>query len=162
MGPSGQVGPDKPGTAVYHWDFTNGGRGRGGGEGRMPLRFTVLASGSGGNASLLEADGFGVLIDAGLGPRQLAARMAAVGASWRHVHAVLLTHTHGDHWKERTLAHLRGLKVPLYCHPAHQQALDVYSQSFPRLRKEQLVRTYQAEGDLELTPRLRVRPVEVR
>ena len=32
----------------------------------MPLHFSVLASGSAGNASLLEADGFGVLIDAGL------------------------------------------------------------------------------------------------
>ena len=42
-----------------------------GGDG-MSLRFTVLASGSGGNASLVETDGFGVLIDAGLGPRQLA------------------------------------------------------------------------------------------
>jgi glyoxylase-like metal-dependent hydrolase (beta-lactamase superfamily II) len=62
----------------------------------MPLRFTVLASGSGGNASLLEADGFGLLLDAGLGPRQLAGRLAAVGASWQQVHAVLLTHTHSD------------------------------------------------------------------
>ena len=45
-------------------------------------RFTVLASGSSGNASLLEADGFGLLIDIGLGPRQLTARMAASGRSW--------------------------------------------------------------------------------
>ena len=43
----------------------------------MPLQFTVLASGSAGNASLLEMDGFGVLIDAGLGPRQLSQPLAA-------------------------------------------------------------------------------------
>ena len=44
----------------------------------MPLRFTVLASGSAGNASLLQIDGFGLLVDAGLGPRTLAGRLAAV------------------------------------------------------------------------------------
>ena len=38
----------------------------------MSLRFCVLGSGSSGNASYLEADGFGVLLDIGLGPRRLA------------------------------------------------------------------------------------------
>src|SRR5205807_6237403 len=68
----------------------------------MSLRFTVLASGSGGNASLVESDGAGVLIDAGLGPRQLAGRFADSGLSWSAVHAVVLTHTHTDHWKDTT------------------------------------------------------------
>ncbi len=86
-------------------------------------RFTVLASGSSGNASLLEADGFGLLIDIGLGPRQLTARMAATGRSWRHVHAVVLTHTHGDHWNVRTLAGLLARRIPLYCHAEHRAAL---------------------------------------
>ncbi len=60
-----------------------------------------------GNATLIESGDFGVLIDAGLGPRQLASRLAAVGRSWAAVNAVILTHTHADHWKDRTLAHLR-------------------------------------------------------
>jgi len=83
----------------------------------MGLRFTVLASGSGGNATLVECDGFGLLIDAGLGPRQLAARLTAVGASWASIHALLLTHTHSDHWNDRTLAHLVRRRVPVYCQP---------------------------------------------
>ena len=33
------------------------------------MQFTVLASGSGGNASLIEVNGFGLLIDIGLGLR---------------------------------------------------------------------------------------------
>ena len=61
-------------------------------------RFTVLASGSSGNSSLLEVDGFGLLLDIGLGPRQLASRLITSGRSWQNVQAVLLTHTHGDHW----------------------------------------------------------------
>jgi phosphoribosyl 1,2-cyclic phosphodiesterase len=128
----------------------------------MPFRFTVLASGSAGNASLLEADGFGLLLDAGLGPRQLARRMAAGGISWQQVHAVLLTHTHNDHWKERTLAHLRRRGTPLYCHPAHHEALVAYSPEFAKLQADQLVRTYEPSQELELGRGLRCRPLPLR
>ena len=93
----------------------------------MSLRFTVLASGSGGNASLVESDGLGVLIDAGLGPRQLAQRLTSAGASWARVHAVLLTHAHSDHWKGRTFAHLLRRRIPLYCHPNTHPILGAYS-----------------------------------
>jgi phosphoribosyl 1,2-cyclic phosphodiesterase len=113
-------------------------------------QFTVLASGSGGNASLLEVDGFGLLLDAGLGPRQLAGRLRSVGASWQHVHAVLLTHTHGDHWKDRTLAHLERLGIPLYCHPEHHDMLAENSSAFADLQAAALVRDYEPEVPVRL------------
>src|SRR5271154_6229679 len=100
----------------------------------MPLQFTVLASGSGGNASLLDADGFGVLLDIGLGPRQLASRLASVGATWKTIRAVLLTHTHTDHWNENTFAHLLKLKIPIFCHPEHHAVLQTYCPIFSDLR----------------------------
>ena len=78
----------------------------------MTASFTTLASGSGGNASLLELDGFGLLVDFGLSPRTLSARLAAVGRSWANVHAAVLTHTHGDHWKDLTLAQFRARASP--------------------------------------------------
>ena len=121
----------------------------------MALRFTVLASGSGGNASLVEAGGFGVLLDAGLGPRQLGARLAAAGLSWASVHAVLLTHTHTDHWRDATLAHLARRGVPLYCHPGHHDGLAAWSPAFARLRAAGLVRDYDAGDVLTLGPGLR-------
>jgi phosphoribosyl 1,2-cyclic phosphodiesterase len=129
---------------------------------RMAFRFTVLASGSAGNASLLEAGGFGLLLDAGLGPRQLAARLAAGGRTWNHVHAVLLTHTHGDHWNERTLAHLRRRRLPLYCYPAHHPALSNYGWEFARLQAENLVRPYEPDGEWDLAPGLRCRALQLR
>src|ERR1044071_1470020 len=46
----------------------------------MTGRFTVLASGSSGNAALLETDGFGLLIDCGLHPRMLTGRLQEIGA----------------------------------------------------------------------------------
>jgi phosphoribosyl 1,2-cyclic phosphodiesterase len=128
----------------------------------MALRFTVLASGSAGNASLVETDRFGVLLDAGLGPRVLAARLAAVGASWQSIHAAVLTHTHSDHWNERTLAHLHRRRIPVYCHAEQDETLRSYSASFSELRDAGLVNSYQANADLILTPGLRCRALPLR
>src|SRR5690242_15820659 len=116
----------------------------------MGLRFTVLASGSAGNASLIETGGFGLLLDAGLGPRQLAARLAAVGSSWQDVSAVLLTHTHSDHWNDRTLTHVHRRGLPLYCHPGHRAVLGTYSSAFRALLASGLVHDYHADEELML------------
>jgi phosphoribosyl 1,2-cyclic phosphodiesterase len=128
----------------------------------MALQFSVLASGSAGNASLLQADGFGVLVDVGLGPRQLAARLAAVGANWHDVHAVVLTHTHGDHWNERTLQHLVRHRIPLYCHLHHHVNLRQDGEAFAELRAAGLVRGYEPGEPLELSPSLRCYPLPVK
>ena len=65
------------------------------------LRFRSLASGSSGNATLIEAhDGLHptrVLIDCGLGLRQLQAALAADGLSPTDLDGVFITHEHGDH-----------------------------------------------------------------
>jgi phosphoribosyl 1,2-cyclic phosphodiesterase len=127
----------------------------------MGLRFTVLASGSGGNASLVEVDGLGVLIDAGLGPRQLAARLGSAGLSWSAVDAVILTHTHSDHWKDRTLAHLLRHRRPLWCHADHHADLRVYSSTFPSLQAAGLVRTFEAGTAFAPVAGLRCLPVPV-
>jgi phosphoribosyl 1,2-cyclic phosphodiesterase len=128
----------------------------------MGLRFTVLASGSGGNASLVEAEGFGVLIDVGLGPRQLSARLAAAGLSWSSVQAVLLTHTHSDQWKDATLTHLYRHRIPLYCHPGHHTVLLTYSDGFVALHGASLVRSFEAHEEVVLSQTLRCRPLPVR
>jgi phosphoribosyl 1,2-cyclic phosphodiesterase len=127
----------------------------------MSMRFTVLASGSGGNASLLEVGGFGLLLDAGLGPRQLAARLAAAGSSWNAVHALLLTHTHSDHWHDRTFAHLHRRNLPVYCHAGHHPDLDAASPAFTALRAANLVRTFDAAEELVLAPGLCCRALPI-
>jgi phosphoribosyl 1,2-cyclic phosphodiesterase len=128
----------------------------------MSLRFTVLASGSAGNASLVEAGDFGVLLDAGIGPRILAQRLAAVGASWSHIHASLLTHTHSDHWKETTLVHLARRSIPIYCHEDHHEYLSAGSSAFARLAEAGLVRLFEGGEEMQLSPGLRCRPLPVR
>lgn len=127
----------------------------------MAVRFTVLASGSRGNASLLDVDGFGILLDIGLGPRQLARRMNDASSSWDSVRVALLTHTHGDHWNDRTFAHLLSRRIPVYCHAAHARVLRSSSPGFVELRAARLVKTYDGEH-LALGASVRCRPIPVR
>ncbi|MES2945451.1 MAG: MBL fold metallo-hydrolase [Pseudomonadota bacterium] len=64
------------------------------------LRFKSLGSGSAGNATLVEALGllpFRLLIDCGLGLKQLQIRLAQAGLQPNDIHAIFITHEHGDH-----------------------------------------------------------------
>jgi phosphoribosyl 1,2-cyclic phosphodiesterase len=127
----------------------------------MALHFCVLGSGSAGNASFLRTDDFGLLIDIGLGPRQISHRLSSTGANWTHVKAVLLTHTHSDHWNLRTLAHLKRHGIPIYCHAEHEQWLAT-GESFDSLLKRGLVRRYEAFATLDLAPGLSFRALPLR
>src|SRR5438067_13016363 len=128
----------------------------------MALRFTVLASGSGGNATLVESDDGGLLLDAGIGPRILAGRLADAGASWSSVRAVLLTHTHSDHWDDGTLAQLCKREIPLFCSPAHHPVLENWSPGFNQLKSANLVRDYESGQMIEPAPGMHCLPVPVR
>lgn len=64
------------------------------------LRFKSLGSGSSGNATLVEAAGlvpFRLLVDCGLGIRQLCQRVAQAGLQPDDIDAIFITHEHGDH-----------------------------------------------------------------
>jgi len=81
------------------------------------MRFCSLGSGSGGNATVVET-GHGastrrLLIDCGFSLRELALRLARVGLDCTDLHAVFITHEHGDHVGcATTLARRHG--VPLW------------------------------------------------
>lgn len=61
------------------------------------MRFAWLGSGSRGNAALVEADGCCVMIDCGLGLKDVEARLARLGKAPADIDAVLVTHEHSDH-----------------------------------------------------------------
>jgi len=119
----------------------------------------MLASGSSGNAGWLQVGSHCLLIDAGLGPRRLAERLSAVGTHWRQVSAVLLTHTHGDHWKEKTFNHLLKHHIPLFCHSYHRDYLMTASFTFAKMEAKGLVHSYEAGQELPLGARLRCLPL---
>ena len=128
-------------------------------EGLMAVQFHVLASGSSGNCSLLDLDGFGVLIDLGLGPRQLAGRWRDRPPLWERVQAALLTHVHGDHWNENAAQTPRAARVPLYCHPEHADDLHEWSPAFAALADADLVRAYAIDEPLALGTGCRCEPL---
>ena len=125
----------------------------------MAARVTVLGSGSSGNATLLQVAGRGLLIDCGFGPRELATRLQSIGLTWSNVNAVILTHTHGDHWNRFTLEQLRRQKIPLIAHPRHHDALSDYEEYAP-LKKAGLVHDYGARA-FTLGGILRVQPLQI-
>ncbi|MGJ8635145.1 MAG: MBL fold metallo-hydrolase [Luteolibacter sp.] len=73
------------------------------------MRFSVLGSGSSGNATILECGSTRILVDAGLSAKQLCLRLAQRGIDPATLSGILLTHEHGDH--------IRGLKNFLKKHP---------------------------------------------
>lgn len=83
------------------------------------LRLHVLASGSKGNAAVVEnvATGQGILVDCGICKRDFLGRCSQVGFAVEGLRAVLVTHDHADHTKGlavlyRELAR-RGIRPPL-------------------------------------------------
>lgn len=98
------------------------------GPARHALRLHVLASGSGGNAAVVEnvATGRGILIDCGICKRDFFARCQEAGFDPASLDGILITHDHSDHTKGlgvvlRGLARL-GVHVPLYTAPAVRDA----------------------------------------
>src|SRR6478672_5902508 len=63
----------------------------------MTMRVTSLASGSSGNALLIQADGAALLIDCGLPQRVIERHLGHAGLRPGDLTAILLTHEHGDH-----------------------------------------------------------------
>lgn len=61
------------------------------------MKVWLLGSGSAGNACLIEAGDTRVLIDAGFGVRELAARLAVIGIAPASICALVLSHEHHDH-----------------------------------------------------------------
>ncbi|WP_109685925.1 MBL fold metallo-hydrolase [Tumebacillus permanentifrigoris] len=80
------------------------------------MRFSVLASGSTGNAIYVETEETAVLIDAGVSGKQITNALAEIGADAKKISALLVTHEHSDH--------VRGVGVM-----SRKQDLDVYATS---------------------------------
>lgn len=67
-------------------------------RGRISFRVFILSSGSSGNATLFESGRTTLLIDAGLGKKEMWRRFEALGRSRPdHVDGILVSHEHTDH-----------------------------------------------------------------
>lgn len=77
------------------------------------MKFTVLGSGSTGNAVLITTEKTKVLVDAGLSAREILRRLADVGVDFNDLDGVLITHEHSDHAGGLRVL-MRSIKCPVY------------------------------------------------
>lgn len=77
------------------------------------VRFTVLASGSKGNCTVVTGGNTRILVDAGLSCRELFRRMRQVGEDPATIDAIIITHEHSDHVAGLAVT-ARKLGIPVY------------------------------------------------
>jgi len=118
------------------------------------VRFTVLASGSKGNATVVTGGGTRILVDCGLSCRELFRRMRLMGEEPKTLDAIVITHEHMDHVNGLAVT-ARKLGIPVYfteaTHRAWMRWLTprrqmTYAQWLEQCRK--LAAERQAEADV--------------
>ena len=92
----------------------------------MPVRLTILGSGSSGNCAYVETDETRVLIDAGFSLRQIRQRLATIGRVPENLTGILVTHEHSDHVQSLPLMSEK-LHIPIYCNRPTQEAVEYQS-----------------------------------
>ncbi len=85
------------------------------------VRFTVLASGSKGNSSVVSGGHTRILVDAGLSCRELFRRMQLAGEEPDTLDAIIVTHEHLDHIGGLAVT-ARKLGIPVYFTEATHRA----------------------------------------
>jgi phosphoribosyl 1,2-cyclic phosphodiesterase len=85
------------------------------------VRFTVLASGSKGNCTVVSGGRTRILVDAGLSCRELFRRMKLAGEDPETLDAIVITHEHQDHINGLAVT-ARRLGIPVYFTEATHRA----------------------------------------
>jgi phosphoribosyl 1,2-cyclic phosphodiesterase len=110
----------------------------------------VLASGSSGNAALLATNNTRILLDAGLGLRELTRRLALMGEEIARLDAVLITHEHSDHIAGlAALARRKEFRAPIYLTRLTAPAID-WAEAQPQLQTFQAGAAFEI-GDIEVS-----------
>src|SRR5690625_4776441 len=89
----------------------------------MALRFSVLASGSTGNAFYIESEETKLLVDAGLSGKQLDRLFGEVHVNPAELSGILVTHEHSDHIKGLGII-ARKYQLPVYANEKTWKAME--------------------------------------
>jgi phosphoribosyl 1,2-cyclic phosphodiesterase len=127
----------------------------------MSIDICILASGSGGNCTVVRTPAGILLLDAGLGPLSAARRMEGSGIGVRQISAVCLTHLDHDHFSPTWVRTLIRLQIPVHCHESRVEALleridhHPLAHEFPRL-----IQTFDGQA-FEALPRVQLHPIQL-
>jgi phosphoribosyl 1,2-cyclic phosphodiesterase len=89
----------------------------------VPVRITILGSGSAGNCAYVETESTRILIDAGFSLRQIRLRLASIGRGPENLDGILITHEHSDH-VQGLVQLCEKLSIPVYCNRPTQEAVE--------------------------------------
>ena len=118
------------------------------------VRFTVLASGSKGNSTVVTGGRTRILVDAGLSCRELFRRMRLVDEEPETLDAIIITHEHSDHVGGVAVT-ARKLGIPVYftegTHRAWMRWLSprrqmTYAQWLEQCRRQAAERQAESDG----------------
>ena len=118
------------------------------------VRFTVLASGSKGNCTVVTGGNTRILVDAGLSCRELFRRMSLVDEDPATLDAIIVTHEHSDHVAGLAVT-ARKLGIPVYfTEPTHRAWVRwlsprkqmTYAQWLEQCRKQAAARMAEADA----------------
>ncbi|UII55931.1 MBL fold metallo-hydrolase [Cytobacillus spongiae] len=89
----------------------------------MSLHFSVLASGSTGNAVYVESEEHSFLVDAGLSGKQMESLFQQIDRDMGKLSGILVTHEHSDHIKGVGII-ARKYRLPIFANEKTWQAMD--------------------------------------
>src|ERR1700739_4630586 len=121
---------------------------------QVMVRFTVLASGSKGNSTIVSGGHTKILVDAGLSCRELFRRMKLAGEDPATLDAIIVTHEHQDHVNGLGVT-ARKLGIPVYFTEATHRAWVrwltprrqmTYAQWLEQCRKQAAARMAEADA----------------
>ena len=124
------------------------------------VRFTVLASGSKGNCTVVTGGRTRILVDAGLSCREIFRRMRLAGEEPETLNAIVVTHEHQDHIGGLAVT-ARKLGIPVYItegtHRAWMRWLSprrqmTYAQWLEECRKQAAERQAETQFDADGEP----------
>ena len=94
------------------------------------MRFSVLASGSTGNAIYVENDEHSFLVDVGLSGKKMEELFAKVDRQMKNLTGLLVTHEHSDHIKGLGIV-ARKYNIPVYANAKTWDAMEGHIGNIP-------------------------------
>lgn len=76
------------------------------------MKFSIIASGSKGNCSIIESQGITIMIDCGTTKRYITNSFTELGVEFDKIDAVLITHDHSDHTSQLKLFNEHSIYSP--------------------------------------------------
>jgi phosphoribosyl 1,2-cyclic phosphodiesterase len=116
----------------------------------VSIRFSVLASGSTGNAFYVETDRNSLLVDAGLSGKQMEQLFKQIERDMKQLSGILVTHEHSDHIKGLGVI-ARKYKLPIYANEKTWKAMEGLIGDIPTEQKFVFqMGTVKTFGDLDV------------